>query len=353
MKLPALQCRSCGREFDVAELRWRCPCGGLFDVAGEWRPVVDPSLTLGEGHTPMIPSRTLPGVRLKLEFFSPTLSFKDRGAVVLASLAARLGVGKAVVDSSGNAGTAAAAYFARAGIDCQVLVPASTSPEKLAQIRAHGAELTLVPGSRADAASAAAQIAERPDVFYASHVYHPYFVHGVKSYGYEIWEQSGRTLPSAVLVPVGNGTLLLGCHLAFSELVATGAAERMPALIGVQAAACAPLAAAWTGEKFHAAPTVAEGIAITAPPRAEQILAAVRASGGTILTVDDDAVIAGRHLLAEREGLFVEPTAAVCYGAAATAAGRSGPDWQLARDLLANGDVVIPLCGAGLKHPDD
>ncbi len=360
MNLPALECSACGREFDVAELVWRCPCGGLLDVSRCWRPqrgdvlpvAPDPAITLGEGGTPIIESRSLPGCRFKLEFFSPTLSFKDRGAVVLATLGARLGVGKAVVDSSGNAGTAAAAYFARAGIACEVLVPASTSAEKLAQIRAHGATLTLVTGSRADAAAAAARIAKRPGVFYASHVYHPYFVHGVKTYGYEIWQQSGQRLPSAVLVPVGNGTLLLGCYLAFAELVAAGLAERMPALLGVQAAGCAPLAAAVHGERHPAHPTVAEGIAISAPARTEQILAAVRASGGTIVAVDDDAIVAGRRALAG-EGLFVEPTAAVCYAAAATAATRSGPGWQQVRDCLSRGDVVIPLCGAGLKHPGD
>jgi threonine synthase len=178
-------------------------------------------------------------------------------------------------------------------------------------------------------------------------------MHGVKAYGYEIWRQNGNSLPSAVLVPVGNGTLLLGCYLAFSELVASGRADRLPALLAVQAAGCAPLAAAWHGENYTAAPTVAEGIAITAPPRADQILAAVRASGGTIVTVDDDAVIAGRRALADREGLFVEPTAAVCYAAAAGAASRTGPGWQLVRELLANDDVVIPLCGAGLKHPGE
>lgn len=353
MTLPPLVCRSCGRGFDVAELLWRCPCGGLFDVEGPWQPTVDPSITLGEGNTPIVSSKTLPGLRFKLEFFSPTLSFKDRGAAVLATLAAQLGVGRAVVDSSGNAGTAAAAYFARAGIACEVLVPASTSVEKLAQIRAHGAELTLVSGSRADTAAAAARLADRPGLLYASHVYHPYFMHGVKNYGYEIWRQNGHSLPSAVLVPVGNGTLLLGCHLGFGELVAAGLADRMPALLAVQAAGCAPLAAAFHGRSYTAAPTVAEGIAIAAAPRAEQIVAAVRASGGTIVTVDDEAVVAGRRALAQDEGFFVEPTAAVCYAAAAGATTQTGPGWQEIRDKLANGDAVIPLCGAGLKHPGD
>lgn len=378
--LPPMVCGSCGRDVSVTELRWRCSCGGLFDVTADWRPHLpadgpdrragaqrlgnwhdrdasmwrfaavlpvpaDPSITLGEGGTPVVRSRTLPGLQLKLEFLSPTLSFKDRGAVVLATLAARIGVRRAVVDSSGNAGTAAAAYLARAGIGCQVFVPASTSPEKLAQIRAHGADVT-VAGSRADTAAAAAAVAERAEVFYASHVYHPYFLHGVKTYGYEIWEQHGRTLPSTVMVPVGNGTLLLGCYLAFTELVAAGLADRLPSLLAVQAANCAPLADAFRRGADDVTPaptaaTVAEGIAITAPPRGAQILAAVRASAGAIVTVEDDAIVAARRQLAG-EGLFVEPTAAVCFAAAATA-----------RELLAADDVVVPLCGAGLKHPAD
>jgi threonine synthase len=285
---------------------------------------------------------------LKIEFHSPTLSFKDRGAVLLAVLAARIGVRRAMVDSSGNAGTAVAAYFGRAGIGCEVLVPAGTSPGKLAQIKAHGATVTVISGSRSDAAAAAVARAETGDMFYASHVYHPYFLHGVKTYGYEIWEQSARRLPAAVLVPVGNGTMLLGCYLAFTELVAAGLATRMPALIGVQAAGCAPLAGEFWSVDTAAAPTVAEGIAISAPPRAEQILAAVRASGGTFVTVQDDDILAARHVLAA-EGLFVESTAAVCFAAAMTASERSGPGWSLVRDALSGGEVVAALCGAGRK----
>jgi threonine synthase len=322
----------------------------------------DPQISLGEGGSPIVSARALPHMRLKLDFLMPTLSFKDRGAVVLATLAGRLGVRSALVDSSGNAGTAAAAYFARAEIPCRVLVPASTSPGKLAQMRAHGADLTLVPGTRADTSAAALHAAETPGSFYASHVYHPYFLHGVKTYGYEIWEQSGGELPQAVVVPVGNGTMLLGCYLAFRELVDAGLAGRMPALVAVQAAACSPIEAAFAQRlgavaAADAQPTVAEGIAIAAPPRGAAILAAVRATGGTIVAVTDAEVMAGRAELAA-EGLFVEPTSAVCWAAAraaltgsATAAAERGWGWALARELLSAEDVVIPLCGAGLKAP--
>jgi threonine synthase len=375
--LPPLVCSTCGTRYDVTSLAWRCECGGVFDI--DFTPVVDitaeqgdrgslwryesvlpvpfdVAISLGEGRSPIVGAQGLPHVGLKVDFLMPTLSFKDRGAVVLATLAKRIGVTSALVDSSGNAGTAAAAYFARAGIPVQVFVPASTSPGKLAQMRAHGAELTLVPGTRADTSAAALTAAEAPGVFYASHVYHPYFLHGVKTYGYEIWEHHGHQLPQTVVVPVGNGTMLLGCYLAFRELVAAGLATRMPALVAVQAAGCAPLAEAFTDRLDSAAPiqaekTVAEGIAIVAPPRGGQILAAVRATGGAIVAVSDAQVLAGRAELAA-QGLYVEPTSAVCW-AAARAAAQPATDltwnWELAADLLGADDVIVPLCGAGLK----
>jgi threonine synthase len=366
--LPGLRCRDCGTVVDVASLAFECACGGLFDLAVRpvapavdstrnslWRyasalPVdYDETVTLGEGMTPLVRSRTQPNVHLKLDLLMPTLSFKDRGAVVLATLARRLGVGSALTDSSGNAGTAAAAYLARAGIPCRVFVPEATSPAKLAQMRAHGADVVLVPGTRSDAADAARRAAAEPGVLYASHVYHPYFVHGVKTYGYEIWEQLGRRLPEVVVVPAGNGTLVLGCHSALRELVAAGAADRMPVLIAVQAAGCAPIAEAFAAGGIDpvAAPaeasrsTVAEGIAITAPPRGAQVLAAVRDTGGAVVTVSDEQIVRARADLAA-EGLYVEPTSAVCW-AAVRAQARGG--------LLTQAEVVVPLCGAGAKSP--
>lgn len=377
--LPPLVCDMCGARHEVASLAWRCACGGVFDVdfapmlditaeqaarGSLWRyesvlPIAfDAAISLGEGRSPIVAADGMPYVGLKLDFLMPTLSFKDRGAVVLATLAKRLGVASALVDSSGNAGTAAAAYFARAGIPIEVFVPSSTSPGKLAQMRAHGAELTLVAGTRADTSAAALTAAEAPGVFYASHIYHPYFLHGVKTYGYEIWEHFNHRLPQTLVVPVGNGTLVLGCYLAFRELVAAGLAPAMPAVVAVQAAGCAPLEAAFAARRdtagpIQAQPTVAEGIAIATPPRATQILAAVRATGGTIVAVSDEQVLAGRAELAA-QGLYVEPTSAVCWAAARAAAEPAAHldwNWELAVDLLNVDDVVIPLCGAGLKAP--
>lgn len=369
MSLPDLICSACGRVYPVESLAWRCECGAVFDVApfdvaefaspatpiddstwSLWRyagvlPLaVDLAVSMGEGMTPLVTS-PLPNVRLKADLLMPTGSFKDRGAVVLATLAKQLGVTAAVVDSSGNAGTAAAAYLARAGVACRVFVPASTSPGKLAQIRAHGADIELIGGSRADTADAAMAAASQPGVFYASHVFHPYFLHGVKTYGYEIWESSGQTLPDTVVVPVGNGTMVLGCHLAFGELVAAGLAERAPAIVAVQTAGCAPLADAFArGDSVPATvdvrPTVAEGIAIMAPARGKQILAAVAATGGAIVSVGDDDVLTAKRELAA-DGWYVEPTSAVCWAAVRAAS----------HELLNAPDVVVPLCGTGLKTP--
>lgn len=175
----------------------------------------------------------------------PTLSFKDRGAVLLAELALRLSPHQVVADSSGNAGTAIAAYCARARLPCTVYVPDGTSAKKLEQIEAHGARVQVVDGNRDAAAAAARTAADAPGTFYASHVYNPYFLHGTKTYVHELWEDMGGRLPEVIVVPVGNGTLLLGAALAVAELHGAGLIDRRPALYAVQAAAVAPLAHAW------------------------------------------------------------------------------------------------------------
>lgn len=357
-------CPQDGTRAADTDLTWCCPvCRGPWDLdfdplrapaglslnalAGRvnslWRyeevlPLSSPAVSLGEGRTPLVPLTDT--VSAKLDFLMPTLSFKDRGAVMLAELARRLNPARVVADSSGNAGTAVAAYCARASLPCTVYVPEGTSAKKTEQIRAHGARLETVPGDREATALAARAAADEPGTFYASHVFNPYFLHGTKTYVYELWEDLGGRLPDAIAVPVGNGTLLLGAALATAELHALGLIERRPALIAVQAEAVSPLASA-----FHAgarelpaaatdtAPTLAEGIAIPRPPRARQILAAVRASGGTFLTVSEDRIRDAQLDLAAR-GFYVETTGVACWAAVGGWTDRS---------------VVVPLCGAGLK----
>lgn len=362
-ELPGYVCPLDGTRADVESARWCCPaCGGPWDLdftpdpaaplepaAGPWSlwrygPALPLSgqipVSLGEGHTPLVPLTDR--IQAKLDFLTPTLSFKDRGAVMLVELARRLGPQRVVADSSGNAGTAFAAYCARAGLRCEVFVPEGTSQKKTERMRAHGAAVRVVPGGREAAARAAREAADEPGVFYASHVFNPYFLHGTKTYVYEVWEQLGGRLPEVLVVPVGNGTLLLGAALAVAELSRRGV--RPPALIGVQAEAVAPLAAAFAAgaqdaEPVAQRPTLAEGIAIPAPPRARQILAAVRESGGAIVTVPDDRLRAARADLARR-GLSVEPTAAACWAAVSSPAGP-----------LRSRTAVLPLCGAATTGP--
>ncbi|MFD7226238.1 threonine synthase [Streptomyces sp. NPDC059892] len=375
-----------GTRSPVASLAWCCPvCRGPWDLDFEaspvrlkslssrvdslWRyaealPLAAPVTTLGEGRTPLVPLTS--SVSAKLDFLMPTLSFKDRGAVMLAELARRLGPERVIADSSGNAGTAIAAYCARAGLPCTVYVPETTSPKKTEQIRAHGARLERVPGDREATARAARAAADEPGTFYASHVYNPYFLHGTKTYVYELWEDLGGRLPETIVVPVGNGTLLLGAALAIDELSSHGLIGERPALIAVQAEAVSPLATAFrAGAEELPAPagsaptlaTLAEGIAIPNPPRARQILRAVRASGGTFRTVTEDQLRAAQLDLASR-GLFVESTAVACW--AAVRDGTGGVDGTDGADGTDRADragqaarmdlsVVVPLCGAGAK----
>ncbi|TDD90390.1 pyridoxal-phosphate dependent enzyme [Actinomadura rubrisoli] len=363
-----LKCVTCGRTHALDELRWRCgDCRGVLDLEGFtavmanasalarrrpslWRyaealPVPEPAgITMGEGGTPLVPAPAKRGVFLKMDYLMPTGSFKDRGAVLVAALAERLGVRRMVADSSGNAGAAIAAYAARAGIVCDVYVPATTSAGKVAQLRAYGATVRQVDGTREDTAAAAALDADDPDVFYASHVYNPFFFHGTKTYVFELWEQFDGRLPGTLVLPAGNGTLVLGAYLGCRELLDQRLIDGLPRIVAVQAENCAPLAHAFNrgravSQAGAAGGTIAEGIAIARPARAEQIVAAVRATQGEIVTVAEPHIRAAHSALA-RAGLHVEPTAAVCWAAI-----QAFPE----RPAEAGDEIVAPLCGSGLK----
>jgi threonine synthase len=344
-------CRRCGRIWEWAHAGWQCTCGGLFDLQG---PAADPiggdrpwslwryraalpagrsweKVSLGEGLTPLVPVR--PGLWCKLEYVSPTRSFKDRGAAVMLAGAADLGVGRIVADSSGNAGTAVAAYAGRAGIRAEIFVPEATPGAKVAAIETFGAAVAIVPGDRAAAAATARDAVARTGAWYASHVYRPAFVHGVKTLAFELWEQLGGRAPGLVVVPAGNGTLVLGLWLGFRELMAHGHLARPPAILAVQSERCAPLAG-----RRPTGSTAATGIAIARPPRGGQVRAVIRASGGAVATVAEEALEPARRDLAQL-GMSVEPTAAVAWAALGVAA--QGLDPQ-----AGSKPTVVVLSGA-------
>ena len=330
-----LVCRTCQENYLLDDPRWKCACGGLLDISftpvfdlekierrknGLWRyreaiPLREDAhiVSLGEGMTPMLPvdfgGRQ---VWIKQDQLFPTGSYKDRGAAVLVSKARELGIREVVEDSSGNAGCAVAAFCAAAGIACSIFVPEATSAGKLAQIQLYGARLNRVPGDRENTARAVLQAAEK--VYYASHSWNPFFFQGTKTFAFEVCEQLGWHSPDAVILPVGNGTLLLGAAIGFNELLEAGITRKIPKLIAVQAETCAPLTHAFRGEPadpagMHTRDTLAEGIAIAAPVRAEQILQAVRKSRGTFVTVTDTDIEASLKDIG-RKGFYIEPTSA-------------------------------------------
>ena len=265
--LAILSCRSCHLEYNIHEPIWQCSCGGLLDIqvdhdfqredintknlaSGDIKMLSrskDATVSLGEGMTPLL-TLQIGGreVLVKQDHLFPTGSYKDRGASVLISQVKSLGIRQVVEDSSGNAGCAIAAYCAKAGIGCDIYVPKDTAPAKLAQILSYGATLHKILGSREDTAAAVMEAAQTH--YYASHSWNPFFFQGTKTFAYEVCEQMDWQAPDIVVLPVGNGTLLLGAYIGFKELVNSGIIHRIPCLIGVQAEGCAPLAKAFTEE---------------------------------------------------------------------------------------------------------
>lgn len=297
-------------------------------------------VTLGEGCTPLVPARWGDhDVRFKLEWFNPTGSFKDRGTSVMISALLQAGVSSVIDDSSGNGGSSVAGYCAAAGISARILVPEATSPTKVLQARAYGAEVALVPGDR-DATGAQA-LHEAATTCYASHNWHPLFLQGVKTLAYELWEDLGFARPDAIVTVAGAGSIVLGCDLGFSELLDAGHIDRLPRLLVAQPERCAPIHAAFQGRtaaEFR--PTIAEGTAIRSPIRLPEVVDAIRRSGGDTVAIPEDEIVAATRRLAGI-GLYAEPT---CATAAAAI------DAFAARGAIRRGETtVVVLTGTGLK----
>jgi threonine synthase len=304
-------------------------------------------VSLGEGFTPLIET-DVNGLKIhyKVEFLSPTGSFKDRGTAVLISVLNSLGVKTVVCDSSGNSGASLAAYAARAGMASEIYVPTSVSPTKRAQIAIYGARLTEVEGSRREAALAAQEAATR-GAYYASHSYNPFILQGLKTMVYEVWEQLGGRGPDNFVLPTGHGTLLLGAYQGFTDLLEAGFIDHLPRLFAVQALGCAPLYEAHRQGADEVSPveegeTLAESIRIPHPVRGKHILAAIRQTKGAVLAVDDERIGQAHRELAQR-GFYVEFTSAAPVAALK----------ELHNTITADQVTVVPLTGSGFKSPED
>ncbi len=382
--LLGLECPACDGAWDLAEPRSVCPaCGqplvARYDLARVRREAPRDSLArfgtdlwryravlpfaadfavvrLGEGGTPLLPlprlarSLGLASLRLKEESPNPTQSFKARGLALAVSGALAFGRTAVALPSAGNAGSAAAAYAAAAGLRCRITVPEDTPEPFVLEQRACGAEVRLVPGTISDAGRALAAWAPPPEWWNVATFKEPFRLEGKKTLGYEIAEQSGWQLPDVVLYPAGGGTGLVGMWRAFAELAELGWVEGpMPRLVAVQAAGCAPIVRAFAAgadraEAWADARTVASGLRVPAPFADRLILRAVRGSRGTAVAVSEEEMLDGMLELAACEGVVACPE-----GGATVAA---------LRRLLADGAVaphervVVFDTGSGLKYPE-
>ncbi len=380
--LESLECSRCRKTTDVEGLRGLCAaCGGVLlaryrleEAArtltperlrqrppSQWRyaevlPGRGRTITLGEGMTPLHRARGLgrtTGLRrlfIKDESLNPTGSFKARGMSTAVTMALGLGARRLALPSAGNAGGAAAAYGALAGLAVDLYLPRDTPEPFRLEAAAHGATVHLVDGDISDCGALVRKGQEREGWFDLSTLREPYRLEGKKTMGYELAEQFEWQLPDVVIYPTGGGTGLIGMWKAFEELEQLGLlrSPKRPRMVVVQAEGCAPVVKAFESGALESTPwpdprTYAAGLQVPTVIGDRLILQALRASGGTALTVTEDEMAQGQLEMARAEGIFPAPE-----GAATLAA---------ARRLIASGQigteerVVLFNTGSGLKYP--
>ncbi len=353
-------------EYDLEAVRQavtRAAIAARADGFWRWRellPLYDESdvIDLGEGDTPLIPLPRLAAAAggesttllVKDEGRLPTGSFKARGLALAVAMARRFGARALAMPTNGNAGAALAAYAARAGLEAHVFCPADTPAINIREIAALGARVYRVEGLIDDCGRLVARHGSEQGWFDVSTLKEPYRIEGKKTMGLELAQQMGWRLPDVIFYPTGGGTGLIGMWKAFQELKALGwlEDERLPRMVAVQAAGCAPIVRAFeTGadraERWENAATVAAGIRVPAAIGDFLILRALRESGGFAIAVSDEAILAARKQAAAKEGVLLCPEGAATLAAwrKAVAAGLVSPDER----------VVLFNCATGLKYP--
>ena len=316
----------------------------------------DEPVTLGEGFTPLLHAKRLGALVgldrlfIKDESLNPTNSFKARGQSAAITRARALGAHTIALPTAGNAGNAAAAYSAAAGLKCQVFIPKDAKQPFVDECRLYGAEVTLVDGLITDAGRIAAEQGKPLGWYDVSTLKEPYRVEGKKTMGYELAEQLDWTLPDWVVYPTGGGTGLVGMWKAFDEMEAIGwVGKKRPRMVSVQADGCAPIVRAFEEGTEKAAPwenahTAADGLRVPRAVGDFLILRAVRASGGTALSVSDAEMIRDMVVIGSYEGVSAAPEG----GAALTAIRRLVADHRMGR----NDTVILFNTGGALKYLD-
>ena len=380
--LTHLECTRCGQTYDADALQTLCPADGgvlyaRYDLErgrreldrdaltartpGMWQmpelmPVRDPAniVTLGEGGTPLLAARLgaqlgFARLAIKEEGLNPTGSFKARGLAAAVSRAKELGVRAFTIPTAGNAGSALAAYGARAGIPVDVFMPVDTPALFKKEVRAYGATLHLVDGLIDQAGAEARAHAAQTGAFDVSTLKEPYRCEGKKTMGYELAAHFGWRLPDVIIYPTGGGTGIVGMWKAFAEMEALGwIGPERPRMVSVQAAGCAPIVRAYEqgaerAEPWQGAATYASGLRVPAAVGDYLILRAVRESGGAAIAVSEDEIAAHAARINATEGIFAAPEG----GATLAALMR-----LRVRGEVGSGErIVLFNTGTGLKYP--
>jgi threonine synthase len=310
-------------------------------------PEAEP-VSLGEGFTPMLPSREFPNVHIKDEGLNPTGSFKARGLSAAVTMAKVYGLKKLAIPSAGNAASALAAYAAAAGLQAYIFMPKDVPLANRVECESYGAQVTLVDGLISDCARIVAERKEKEGWFDVSTLKEPFRLEGKKTMGYEVAEQLGWQLPRGIIYPTGGGVGLIGMWKAFDEMEKLGwIGSVRPKMIAVQSSGCAPIAKAWdegkpSAELWPKANTLAAGLRVPKPYGDYLILDILKQSRGVALAVTDQEIIDALRHWARVEGIFAAPE-----GAAALAAYRK---LRASEFFSADDSVVLFNTGSGLKY---
>ena len=374
-RIAYLECTKCGEHLSPERPQTVCPkdAGSLivrYELAplkgkftreslasgpkSMWRyapvmPDVEP-VSLGEGFTPLLPSRHDTNVYIKDEGLNPTGSFKARGLCAAVTMAKAYGIRKLAIPSAGNAAGALAAYAAAAAIEAHIFMPKDVPQANAIECEAFGAKVTLVDGLISDCARMVGERKQTEGWFDVSTLKEPFRVEGKKTMGYEIVEQLGWKMPDAVIYPTGGGVGMIGMWKAFEEMECLGWINgQRPKMISVQAAGCAPIVKAWEEQKpvsemWQGATTVASGLRVPKAYADYIILDIIKKSGGTAVSVTDDEMMDALFEWAADEGIFAAPE-----GAASLFAYRK----LRASGFLKESDTVVLFnTGSGYKYVD-
>lgn len=378
-----LYCPKCLSKYSIDNIITLCPCGSpllvdydykkaseSFDPdiiskreSSMWRyieilPVKDKKniVSLGEGMTPLLlsenigKSMNLASLYFKDESKNPTSSFKARGLSMAVSKAKELGIDKIVIPTAGNAGSAVAAYCAKANIKCRIIMPQDTPEAFSIDAYYHGAEIEKIKGSIKDCGERVAELVTKENWFALSTLKEPYRIEGKKTMGYELAEQMNFDLPDVIIYPTGGGTGLIGMWKAFDEMEKLGwVGSKRPKMISVQSEGCAPIVRAFKENKEKAdlwenPYTHAAGLKVPSAVGDFLILNAVRESNGVAVEVSEDYIDKYTRLLASQEGVFSAPEGGAAMAAVVKLLNE--------KFINQNDKIVVFVTGSGYKYLD-